>query len=56
VGSEKGLPHHKLEEALREDREGCAVCRLVDRTGRRYIEGLLYEDVNDPGVREGFRG
>jgi hypothetical protein len=38
------LSHHKLEEALREEREGCAVCRLVDKTGRRYIKGLLYED------------
>ena len=55
MGSEKGLPHHKLEEALREDREGCAVCRLVDRTGRRYLRSLLYEDVNDPGVQEGFK-
>jgi hypothetical protein len=52
----RGLPHHKLEEALRERREGCAVCRLVYRTGKRYIEGLLYEDVNDPVVQAGFRG
>jgi hypothetical protein len=50
------LPHHKLEEALREQKVGCAVCRLVDRTGRRYLESLLYEDVNDPGVQSGFRG
>jgi hypothetical protein len=52
----RGLPHHKLEEALHEDREGCAVCRLVNRTGRRYLQSLLYEDVNDPGVQAGFRG
>ncbi len=50
-----GLPHHKLEEALRKQREGCAVCRLVNRTGRRYLESLLYEDVNDTGVQAGFR-
>ena len=56
MGSDKGLPHHKLEEALREQKVGCAVCRLVNRTGRRYLESLLYEDVNDPGVQSGFRG
>ncbi len=56
MGGDKGLPHHKLEEALREQREGCAVCHLVNRTGRRYLESLLYEDVNDPGVQARFRG
>jgi hypothetical protein len=55
ASGDRGLPHHKLEEALREQREGCAVCRLVNRTGRRYIESLLYEGVNDPGVQAGFR-
>lgn len=55
MSSDKGLPHHRLEEALREQREGCAVCRLVNQTGRRYLESLLYEDVNDPGVQAGFR-
>ena len=35
------MPHHKLEAALREERENCAVCRPVDRFGRRYIEALL---------------
>lgn len=56
ASGDRGLPHHKLEEALREQREGCAICRLVHRTGRRYLEGLLYEDVNDPGVQAAFRG
>lgn len=55
MSGDKGLPHHKLEEALREQREGCVVCRLVNRTGKRYLESLLYEDVNDPGVQAGFR-
>lgn len=54
-GLPKGLPHHKLVEALREQEEGCAVCRLVNQTGRRYLESLLYEDVNDPGVQAAFR-
>ena len=50
---EKNLSHHKLEEALRE--QGCAVCRLVDRAGHRYLDNLLYELVNDPGVQTEFR-
>jgi Family of unknown function (DUF6062) len=56
ASGDRGLPHHKLEEVLREQREGCAVCRLVSRTGRRYLESLLYEGVNDPGVQSEFRG
>jgi hypothetical protein len=51
----KGLPHQKLEEALREHEEGCAVCRLVNLTGRRYLDNLLYEMVNDPDVQAEFR-
>jgi Family of unknown function (DUF6062) len=51
----KGLPHQKLEEALHEHRQGCAVCRLVDQTGRRYLDNLLYEMVNDPDVQAEFR-
>jgi hypothetical protein len=51
----KGLPHQKLEEALREHRHGCAICRLVDQTGRRYLDNLLYEMVNDPEVQAEFR-
>ncbi len=55
MSGDKGLPHHKLEEALREQKEGCAVCRLVNRTGRRFLESLLYEHVNDPGAQAEFR-
>jgi hypothetical protein len=51
----KSLPHQKLEEALREHKEGCAVCRLVDQTGRRYLDNLLYELVNDPDFQAEFR-
>jgi hypothetical protein len=55
VGTEKGLPHHRLAEALHERKKGCAICRLVNRTGRRYLESLLYEQVNDSGVQAEFR-
>jgi hypothetical protein len=31
--------------------KGCALCELEDRSVRRYLGGLLYESVNDVGVR-----
>jgi len=31
---------------------GCPVCRLGDSTVRRYLSGLFYEFVNDPGTRD----
>lgn len=34
---------------------GCPVCRLVQQSVRRYLDSVLYESVNDPGVREGLR-
>lgn len=49
----KGLPHFKLEESLK--KEGCAVCRLMDCTVRSYLDNLLYELVNDPGIQNEFR-
>lgn len=52
-GGSKSLARHELEEALR--REGCAVCRLVESVGRSYLDGLLYESVNDPGAQKEFR-
>lgn len=30
---------------------GCPVCRLTARDIERYLDGLLWENVNDPGVR-----
>ncbi len=34
---------------------GCPVCRLALQAGQRYLDSVLYEGVNDPGVREGLR-
>jgi hypothetical protein len=51
--SPKGMSRFELEEALRQ--QGCAVCRLVERAGRSYLEYLLYDLVNDPEVQEEFR-
>lgn len=45
--------YHELLEAL--SQEGCPICRLGQRVAERYLDGLLYENVNDPGVRESLR-
>ena len=34
---------------------GCAVCHLVDEAVSRYLDSLLYENVNDPGTRDRLR-
>jgi hypothetical protein len=47
------MTYHELREAL--SQEGCALCRLRERSAERYLQGLLYESVNDPGVRERLR-
>jgi len=44
---------YDLRDALREP--GCAVCRLRAAASERFIEGLLYEKVNDPGLRATLR-
>jgi len=34
---------------------GCPVCRLSLRAAQRYLDSILYEFANDPGVRDGIR-
>jgi hypothetical protein len=43
----------ELEQALRQ--EGCAICRLVLEGQERSLWILLWENVNDPGVRSDLR-
>lgn len=42
-----------LDEAL--SQPGCPVCRLVERSTARFFDSLLWELVNDPGVRQELR-
>ena len=44
---------HDLREALTQP--GCPVCRLVERDTGRYLDNLLWENVNDPGLRREIR-
>ena len=34
---------------------GCPACRLVEDDGRRYLDSLVYEQVNDPDTRRRIR-
>ncbi len=34
---------------------GCPICRIVGQAVHRYLDGLLYENVNDVGVRARLR-
>ncbi len=45
--------YHDLLADLR--RPGCAICHGSDRSAWRYIDGLLWESVNDPGIRATLR-
>lgn len=51
--SPQARAYYELLEAL--SQEGCPICRLGRHVAERYLDGLLYENVNDPGVREGLR-
>lgn len=44
---------YKLLEACREP--GCPVCRLEQRSVKRYLDSQFYESVNDPAWRDRLR-
>lgn len=41
--------YQQLQLVLAE--EGCPICRLSHELVHKYLDGLLYESVNDPGIR-----
>lgn len=43
--------YYELIDAMREER-GCPVCFLLDRYISRYIDNLLYENVNNKDIRD----
>lgn len=53
IGMSRTQSYYDVRDAL--DEPGCAVCRLKSRAGERYLDGLLWENVNDPGVRRRVR-
>ncbi|RMD94253.1 MAG: hypothetical protein D6813_02570 [Calditrichaeota bacterium] len=50
---ERHLSYFHLLEALHE--QACAFCFLERRTAAKYLEGLFYEQVNDPCTRSKLR-
>ena len=51
---ERHLPYFRVLEAL-QGTKGCALCALEDAAVSRYLEGILYEKVNDPSIRDDLR-
>ncbi|MGQ9568349.1 MAG: DUF6062 family protein [Anaerolineae bacterium] len=50
---ERKISFHDLREALAQP--GCALCRLEARTADQVVEAILWEQVNDPGLRRRVR-
>ena len=50
---EKHTPYYTLLESFAE--KGCPVCHLLVKSLERYLDGLLYDSVNDPKTREVLR-
>ena len=47
------MSYYDLRDALAQT--GCPVCRLTARDAEHYLDGLLWESVNDPDVRDKIR-
>jgi len=50
---ERKISFYDLREALAQP--GCALCRLRARTADQVVEAMLWEQVNDPGLRRRVR-
>ncbi len=44
---------YDLQEALAQS--GCPLCRLLEERAEQYLDNLLWENVNDPGMRQAVR-
>ena len=53
IALERMVGYHDLVADLQH--LGCPICRGADRSAWRYLGGLLWESVTDPGVRMGLR-
>lgn len=51
---EKHLPYYRVLEALQRSRT-CALCEMESAAVTRYFEGIFYEKVNDPSIRDDLR-
>ena len=48
---------HSIYYELRDALAGgdCPICQLALRVVERFLDYLIYENVNDPGIRENIR-
>lgn len=53
MAGEKHLPYYRLLESFKE--KGCPFCGLLSKSLDKYLEGLLYEHVNDSQIRQILR-
>jgi hypothetical protein len=47
----KSVTYQQLQRVMAE-KTGCPVCHVGQQAGHLYLDGLLWESVNDPDVRE----
>lgn len=47
--------YFNLLDAFKDPDHGCPICVLVTRRVSNYLDGLSYENVNDPGIRTTLR-
>jgi len=53
MAAQKHSAYFEVRDALA--KRGCPICWLAARSVRRFLDGLLYENVNDPGLRAAIR-
>jgi hypothetical protein len=51
--AQKSTTYFELLEACQQDE--CPICFLLSKGARQYLDNLLFENVNDPGVRMHLR-
>ncbi len=52
--SKTSATYQQLQNVL--TRPGCPICALGEQAAHSYLDGLLWESVNDPGIRERLAG
>ncbi len=53
IQKSKFISYFDLRDSFQQP--GCPICALVEKQSYRFLDGLLYERVNDTGTREGLR-
>src|SRR5215207_4078520 len=54
MSANQSATYQQLQLALK--KVGCPICQLGQQTGHGYLDGILWESVNDPSTREKLIG